>query len=901
MSPLTFTIVKQSAEQDYLIIALPLCGLTLAQWRAKGLHIADQALLKLLLKEEGLYQQKVSGRTPHLESMPIHLIHISKAQALAIIEKLAETQRLYFNNKQLVVDLYTPVELYYQGEITQSQALSLTAKLKWQNKEIALTKCDAIGPGRFAWFITGIALKRIDTKVAWKELKKAYYSNEWLLQGAEINAFLKQVEEEEEGPRLRIEDEALARLNQKQSPLPILVLQDRLGAFANLWMDYGSGVKVLLQDLKTEIKEPKSGAWIKRELQSEKNWEQDLLETDFILKQTQNSYYYCPTHLITKSLLFLLEIGWNLQDYQGRQIIRQQKQNLTVSEKENLIQVKGAISFGEFKAEISQVVGAFNRRDKFVALSAHQVGLLDPLDSPLLEQLAQEGEIMGEGVCLQRETIGKLVTLFDAKSLSCSLKKLKESIDDFTSIEEAPPSSTFLGSLRRYQQVGLNWLFFLHRFELHGILADDMGLGKTVQVIALLSKLKEKEPHLIIAPTSLLFNWRKELEKFLPSSQVIVHHGPNRSQRLLDLAKFSIILTSYGTMRADAALLSQLTYHCLILDEAQEIKNSQTLTAQTLYQFQAKMRLCMTGTPIENHASELWSHFRFLIPGLLGELETFQKEVEAGLLDSRHLKAIKKKVAPFILRRTKQEVLTELPKRIDQLIFIEMDETQRALYDDFLASYQKNLLQKVSLEGASKHRIEIFEAILRLRQICCHPLLLSSLQTGQPARSLKMEALQKDLETIVAEGGKALIYSQFSQMLQLMKKEADANGWPYCYLDGQTKEREKEVDKFQNAAGPMLFFISLKAGGVGLNLTAADSVILYDPWWNEAVEEQAINRAHRMGREKVVVAKRFIIKESIEEKIMKLKESKKKVIEQLFEESSSATSFSAQDLYELLS
>jgi SNF2 family DNA or RNA helicase len=454
----------------------------------------------------------------------------------------------------------------------------------------------------------------------------------------------------------------------------------------------------------------------------------------------------------------------------------------------------------------------------------------------------------------------------------------------------------------------LNWLAFLKEYGFHGILADEMGLGKTVQILALLSTLPPSARHLIVVPTSLLFNWKNEVHRFLPTFSCLVHQGPQRSKSMEELKQHAIILTSYTTLRLDLPLFQEDSFYSIILDEAQMIKNAQTQVSRAVCSLPAQLRLCLTGTPIENHLGELWSHFHFLIPDLFGSEESFSADIQAASSDKRYLERIKRKIAPFILRRRKLDVAKDLPPRIDQIVWIEMSEAQRVLYDQFLAKFKGGLLKKVELEGMGKHRLEILEAILRLRQLCCHPLLVSSLieepdemmKVAENPLSAKFEALTQDLETLVDEGRKVLVYSQFTTMLKLMSRFAANKGWSYSYLDGSTTDREKVVTTFQEDPNQFLFFISLKAGGVGLNLTAADYVLLYDPWWNEAVEEQAINRAHRIGRHDQVIAKRYVVLESIEEKMMKLKAAKKSLVEDIFDLDSGAPQLTVEDLRYLL-
>lgn len=516
--------------------------------------------------------------------------------------------------------------------------------------------------------------------------------------------------------------------------------------------------------------------------------------------------------------------------------------------------------------------------------------------------MAEESELIQGHLKIKRNAIGNTQSLLKNSNATPALQNLKERLQNFTKIEKALPGENFKGILRPYQQEGLNWLSFLADYDFHGMLADDMGLGKTVQVLAFLSRLRLEKPCLIVMPTSLLFNWKKEIEKFLPNISFCIHHGIKRAKTKEELTTYSIILTSYSTLRMDLLLFQKIPLQALILDEAQAIKNSNTQTAQSVYSLQADFRLSITGTPIENHLNELWSQFHFLIPDLFEDQSQFNADLQAAAVDSRYLQKIRKKVAPFILRRKKEEVAKDLPERIDQIVWLQMPEEQQSIYDQFLAGVKSGLLKKIEIDGLAKHRIAVFEAILRLRQICCHPLLIPSFldeDTPLPP-SIKIDSLFQDLETIVEEKGKVLIYSQFTSMLQIMAKESKNRGWKFVYLDGSTTNREKVIDSFQNDPEVSLFFISLKAGGVGLNLTAADYVFIYDPWWNDAVEEQAINRAHRIGRTKTVFTKKFITLQSIEEKMMKLKEAKKDLFNQIMDEEIHMQNLTLDDLKYLL-
>lgn len=867
-----------------------------SRWKSMAKDENDIKALQLLFKEEAAYQQKLTGRTPQLDTLIIGKLHISPAQAVPILKILAMTRKLYFNDKALILDFMGRVDFYYEIFTREGQQIEISPHLKWRDTDIEVGKCDCIGPGKPVWFVKGIVLKGISTTLSWKELLRAYQTHPWLLEGPQKAAFLEEIDQEDEGsPQMVLNGTTTGEIYQQALPNPVLILKDRTGAFADLWMDYGPGLGIALQDTQAALKNK-----MKRQFEAEKNLEKDLLETDFIKKSVGSSHYYCPLDKVAKSLTFLLEIGWSLQDWQGRKVVKQESVDLNIEDLPSSLSVKGKVVYQEFEADASLVLGAFNRRERFIQLNNETVGLLPELNTKNpFQELMEEGEIVGQEIRVKKNHFGSLSSLFQNAHIPPSLTSLKEKWDSFTGIQKAEPGPSFIGTLRPYQQEGLNWLAFLKEFGFHGILADEMGLGKTVQVLAFLSTLSPSARHLIVVPTSLLFNWKNEIHRFLPAFSCLVHQGPQRSKNVEELKKHAIIITSYTTLRLDLSLFQEDSFYSVILDEAQMIKNAQTQSSRAVCSLSSQLRLCLTGTPIENHLGELWSHFHFLIPDLFGSEESFSADIQAASSDKRYLERIKKKIAPFILRRRKQEVAKDLPPRIDQTVWIEMSEAQRELYDQFLAKFKGGLLKKVELEGMGKHRLEILEAILRLRQLCCHPLLVSSI-IEESAESAKFDALTQDLETLVDEGRKVLVYSQFTTMLKLMSRFAANKGWSYAYLDGSTADREKVVTTFQEDPAQFLFFISLKAGGVGLNLTAADYVLLYDPWWNEAVEEQAINRAHRIGRQDQVIAKRYVVMESIEEKMMKLKAAKKSLVEDIFDLDSGPAQLTVEDLRYLL-
>lgn len=804
-----------------------------------------------------------------------------------VLKKIEATQKLFFQDRQLIVDLFGKVDLYYVVHLLDHSSLKVEAYLRWNSKESSLSSCDAIGQGNPCWFIKGMQLKWVQTEELWKDLIP-FIAGPVVLEGEKKHRFL----DSKDPAVLLFPKSSLEEAQEIETPHPVLQLTDRWGACADLWMDYGKSGIIPLHEVHSKKD-------FRRNFSAETLWEHDLLETDYIKKMVGHSHYYCPLDATAKSLSFLLELGWKIKDCQGRQLLKHTGLDLEIKESSNNLLIKGKLNYDSFETQIQDVIGSFNRREQFISLSEDTVGLL-PHDQEALFQLAEEGECLSDSIKIKKAHLGTLDSVWTYVSNKENYLSLKEKWKDFKKIEEHLPSKNFQGILRPYQQLGLNWLCFLKEYGFNGILADDMGLGKTVQILAFLSTLPKTAPHLIVMPTSLLFNWKNEIEKFLPSFVYRVHQGAERNKEQKSLESVNIILTSYTTLRNDLPLFLSIPFSSIILDEAQVIKNAQTQTAQSVYKIQSDFRLCITGTPVENHQKEMWSHFHFLMPELLGSQDHFEAQLKAGTSDARYLEKIRRKIAPFILRRKKEEVLQDLPERIDQIVWIEMEEEQKRIYDQLLAGFKTGLLKKISLEGIKKHRLAIFEAILRLRQVCCHPYLVSSLTEMTSHKSGKFEAFLQDVETLIEEGQKILVYSQFTSMLQIMTKFAREKNWSFGYLDGATKNREEVVQKFQNDPEQSLFFVSLKAGGVGLNLTAADAVLLYDPWWNDAIEEQAINRAHRIGRKAPVLAKRFITIDSIEEKILKLKKNKGERIAQLFEGNEDLESLTPEDLLDLL-
>jgi SNF2 family DNA or RNA helicase len=488
-------------------------------------------------------------------------------------------------------------------------------------------------------------------------------------------------------------------------------------------------------------------------------------------------------------------------------------------------------------------------------------------------------------------------------------KKLKQLIDrlrTFKGLVEILPPRGLKTSLRPYQREGLNWLQFLRDYGLAGILADDMGLGKTIQALAHILVEKENKrldrPCLIVCPTSLIPNWQSEAEKFAPSLKVLALHGKDRAARFDRIDKSDVVLTTYPLLPRDSETFLPVEWHMIVLDEAQAIKNPATQATQLVCELKARHRLCMTGTPIENHLGEAWSHFAFLMPGMLGKHKDFTKRFRIPIekhRDAERQALLARRLKPFVLRRNKSEVAKELPPKTEILRYVEFDDAQRDLYETLRLAMEQKVQELVAGKGLKRSKIEVLAALTKLRQACCDPRLVKLTGATKAKKSAKLEALKGMLPDMIEEGRRILLFSQYTSMLDLIKPELDKAKIPFVELRGDTTDRKTPVAKFQNCEVP-LFLISLKAGGTGLNLTAADTVILFDPWWNPAVENQAIDRAHRIGQDKQVFVYKLIAKGTVEDRILSLQGRKRAIAEAILSERASSTAaFDIADLENL--
>ncbi|MCX6937987.1 MAG: DEAD/DEAH box helicase [Verrucomicrobia bacterium] len=472
-------------------------------------------------------------------------------------------------------------------------------------------------------------------------------------------------------------------------------------------------------------------------------------------------------------------------------------------------------------------------------------------------------------------------------------RRRAEALRDLEKLEAAPLPPTFAATLRPYQHIGVAWLWHLHRHDLGGILADEMGLGKTAQAIALLSAIahaapeKKRQPSLVVCPASLVENWRREAARFAPALRVFVHHGSNRLPSVAAASDYDMFITSYGTLGRDSELFSEIDLATLIADEAQHAKNRRSLNARALRSLHARSRLLLTGTPVENSLEDLRTLFEIVLPGyvdakLPASAGSGVKTTDRDWQDER----LRRQTAPYILRRTKSAVATELPPKIEQVIHCTPTSEQLSLYNEYQRK-SEDQLNALAADGASENsqRMATLTQLLRLRQICCDPRLVE--QMAEASSSSKLEAFRELLAEAVDDGHRLLVFSQFTSLLGLLRDELDKQELTYCYLDGSTpqKQRQAEVDRYNTSPDIPVFLISLKAGGTGLNLTGADTVVHFDPWWNPAAEAQATDRAHRIGQTKVVTSYKLICTGTVEEKVMMLQDEKRRLLADVFEAS----------------
>ncbi|MGM0531243.1 MAG: SNF2-related protein [Bacteroidota bacterium] len=548
------------------------------------------------------------------------------------------------------------------------------------------------------------------------------------------------------------------------------------------------------------------------------------------------------------------------------------------------------VNFGDQAISLKDIRKAVMKEQQYVKLGDDSWGLLPGEWFEQWAKMLKFGKVQDGKLKLSKlhfQLIDQLYEQLEDNAVAEEIEEKKQLLQSFDSIEEVSTPKGVEAELRNYQQAGLNWLVFLYRFRWGGILADDMGLGKTLQMLLLFQYIQsqngqERQQFLVVAPTTLLFNWENEILKFTPGMKYCIHWGQLRTKDSNEWNDFDIILTTYGTLTRDIEWMKDFQFTVAVLDESQAIKNPSSLRFKAVNLINAKYRFTLTGTPIENNTMELYAQMQFVNPGLLGSQNFFKKEYALPIDkhgDKEKTRELQQLIKPFLLRRTKEKVARELPPKTEIPLYCEMDSEQRKVYEAFKNEYRNQVLNKIDEEGIEKAKFNVLEALTKLRQICDSPELINT-EEDYGDSSVKLQEILRHIREKTGEH-KVIIFSQFVSMLKLITRELDKEGLVYSYLDGSTRNRKQAVQTFQENNQCRIMIISLKAGGLGLNLTEADYIYLIDPWWNPAVEQQAIDRTHRIGQDKHIFAYKMICKDTVEEKILKLQEKKKSLAEDL--------------------
>jgi len=622
---------------------------------------------------------------------------------------------------------------------------------------------------------------------------------------------------------------------------------------------------------------------------------------------TDKNQYATVFEWLSQHQDLLAEKGYEIkQDTSDKQFfIGRTSLDIEVVEDNDWFDVRAFANFGPYKIPFVQLrEHILNRKQEFT-LPNGEIAIIPEEWFAQYEHLFQFA-LQKDTLKLNKAHIGVLHEISEHTALTMS-RKLKN-LSNFEEIGHTEAPVAFEGQLRPYQQAGYNWFHFLQQYKFGGVLADDMGLGKTVQTLALLQKQKEdlknteqSKTSLLVLPTSLVYNWQKEASKFAPQLRILLHTGSNRFKDPYAFTHFDLVITTYGIVRSDESLLNNFFFNYIILDESQNIKNPTSKSFKAVKTLKGRHKLALSGTPIENSVSDIWSQMHFSNPGLLGSYSFFQKDFVIPIekkKDENTAKRLQAIIKPFILRRTKSQVATELPPKTEQVIYCDMTEAQAELYETTKSEYRNALLEGPTQGSSKATQIALLQGLTKLRQLANHPKMLD---TAYKDGSGKFNAVLEMLDAVASEGHKILIFSQFVKHLDIFKKYLDKKNRAYAYLDGATKDRAEAVQQFKNNEDTKVFLISLKAGGVGLNLTEADYVFILDPWWNPAAEQQAVDRSHRIGQTRNVFIYKFISKDTVEEKIVALQNRKKSLATSLVTtEESFVKSLSQDDLQELL-
>jgi len=628
---------------------------------------------------------------------------------------------------------------------------------------------------------------------------------------------------------------------------------------------------------------------------------------EVILQQDNPSY--AAINWVNEHIEILEASGFEIEQATGQKrfVFGANKIDLEVKESNDWFDIHAVVWFGKHQIPfLSLKQHILHKKHEFILPDGDIAIIPDKWFTQYgsLFSLAESGKTLK----LKKHHIGLINDLAEDSITNITLERKLQRLNDFEKIDDTKMPVHFKGQLRDYQKAGYNWFSFLREYNFGGCLADDMGLGKTIQTLAMLQKVKEDDEQagghstsLIVMPTSLIYNWLTEAKKFTPKLKILSHIGTNRNKNIAGFANYDIVITTYGVTRVDVEELKNFYFNYIILDESQNIKNPSSKSFKAIRSLKSKHKLILSGTPVENSVGDLWSQLTFLNPGLLGTQAFFNEEYVQAIekrKDEDKARKLQTIIKPFVLRRTKEQVAAELPPKTEQIIYCDMSEDQAAYYEKTKSAYRNDLLQSMDDGTFAQKQVQLLQGLTALRQLANHPFMIDQ---NYISDSGKFENVVHTLDNVLKGGHKVLVFSQFVKHLDIFKKHFTSENIPFAYLDGATKNRGEIVSEFQQNTDLRVFLISIKAGGVGLNLTQADYVFILDPWWNPAVEQQAIDRTHRIGQDKKVFIYKFIAKDTVEEKILALQKRKKSLANALITtEESFFKSLSKEDIRDIL-
>ncbi|MBP3954168.1 DEAD/DEAH box helicase [Gemmata sp. G18] len=805
-----------------------------------------------------------------------------------VLPLLAQTDRVLFRRdpkppvtlEPLAPDLDPPWVLTARvARASTGKQWALDGSLRRGTETMTLTQPALMVPGFIAW---NGRFGRLDDAGAFPWVPTLRRAGAITVPAGKADDLVAQLLQMPTLPKLDLPEE-LRFTEEMVSPRPRLVVKPAKTHYgsapvlhAELSFDY-AGAIVPLQPTTRGVYKPDGRKFLLRDPGAERQAEAELtrLGVRYGWAAGAQTLEVKPSQL-PKLVRELTTAGW-IVEADGKLYRRAGDFKMELSTGRDWFDLSGAANFDGQSVTFPRLLEALQRGQTSVLLDDGSLGMVPEDWLKKYGLISQMGTVEGDAIRFSRTQVGVLDALLASRpeiTFDKQFGRAREQLHKFQGIKPADPPKAFHGELREYQREGLGWLRFLREFGFGGCLADDMGLGKTVQVLALLAG-KRSGPALVVVPRSLVFNWKQEAARFAPKLKVLDHTGTARDRTGANFKDFDLVLTTYGTLRNDAATFADVQFDTCILDESQAAKNAATETAKAVRVVRADHRLALSGTPVENHLGELWTLFDFLNPGMLGRAALTSGASSLRNPDAETREFLARALRPYILRRTKDQVAKDLPQKTEQTVYCDLEPAQRQLYDELRDHYRQSLLAHVDSVGLKRSQIQVLAALLRLRQAACHPGLIDKKRTAEG--SAKLDVLLPQLQELAESGRKALVFSQFTSLLDIVRKRLTAEGIKFEYLDGRTRDRDKRVARFQTDPECRLFLVSLKAGGVGLNLTAAEYVFLLDPWWNPAVEAQAIDRSHRIGQTKPVFAYRLIARGTVEEKVLELQRSKREL------------------------